>query len=94
MKQTMKKNFFAAIAIAFTLGSNAQTFTEWHDLEVNEINRYPAHTEVMSTTSKQLSLEGQWKFHWVRNADERPQDFFSMIQSYMFDQNFHIFEFL
>lgn len=78
MKQTMKKNFFAAIAIAFTLGSNAQTFTEWHDLEVNEINRYPAHTEVMSTTSKQLSLEGQWKFHWVRNADERPQDFFSM----------------
>lgn len=66
----------AAMAVAATAG--AQTFTEWHDLEVNELNRYPAHTAVMSLTSKQLSLEGEWKFKWVANADERPTDFFGL----------------
>ncbi|MDO4931767.1 MAG: glycoside hydrolase family 2 TIM barrel-domain containing protein [Prevotellaceae bacterium] len=68
----------AALALTVSVAANAQTFTEWHDLEVNEVNRYQAHTDVMSATSKQLSLEGQWKFKWVANADERPTDFFSM----------------
>lgn len=67
-----------ALTLAAASAVNAQTFTEWHDLEVNEVNRYPAHTAVMSNTSKQLSLEGQWKFKWVENADERPTDFFSL----------------
>ncbi len=59
-------------------GASAQTFTEWHDLEVNEVNRYPVHTDVMPSTSQQLSLNGTWKFKWVENADERPTDFFSL----------------
>lgn len=67
-----------AVAMAVALSANGQTFTEWHNLEVNEVNRYPAHTEVMSNTAKTLSLEGQWKFNWVANADERPVDFFTM----------------
>lgn len=65
----------AMLAMA-SLPVAAQTFTEWHDLDVNEVNRYPIHTEVMSSTSKTMSLDGTWKFHWVRNADERPTDFF------------------
>lgn len=66
------------MALALTTAAGAQSFTEWHDLEVNEINRYPAHTDVMSTTSKRQTLEGLWKFKWVENADERPTDFFSL----------------
>ncbi len=55
-----------------------QTFTEWHDLNVNEVNRYPVHTDVMPTTSQKVSLEGTWKFCGVMNADERPTDFFKV----------------
>ena len=68
----------------------APTFTEWHDLQVNAINRFPLHSHFfayenrdaalkgdMRGSSNYLSLCGAWKFRWVRNADERPTDFFS-----------------
>ena len=67
------------------------TFTEWHDLEVNDVNRYRLHsdffafapdddTTVVSESNRfksknYLSLDGQWKFHWVKDADERPDGF-------------------
>lgn len=76
-QRTSAKVMTAAMMLA-AAAANAQTFTEWHDLEVNEINRYPAHTAVMSNTSKKVSLEGDWKFKWVANADERPDNFFSL----------------
>ncbi len=52
------------------------------DLQVNEINRLPAHTSftaydiVPTQSSRYLSLDGVWKFHWVANLDERPIDFY------------------
>ncbi len=69
------------------------TFSEWHDLTVNDINRLPLHTdffafrpgeiqpsdtpyEAKTRSANFLSLDGQWKFHWVANADERPTDFY------------------
>ena len=80
IKVSMMTRRITAAMMAMTLSavSTAQTFTEWHDLEVNEVNRYPVHTEVMPTTSKTLSLEGLWKFKWVENADERPTDFYTL----------------
>ena len=69
---------------------NQPTFTEWHDMQVNEINRFPTHTSFfayenipaaqegnMKASGNYLSLEGQWKFKWVENADQRPTDFFA-----------------
>ena len=69
------------------------TYTEWHDLQVNEINRLPLHTQFFSFNADEiggngysafdktrsrnfLSLDGQWKFKWVENADQRPADFY------------------
>lgn len=69
------------------------TFTEWHDLSVNDINRLPLHTDFFpfrpgEVTEKTigyrdkansrnfLSLDGEWKFNWVADADQRPADFF------------------
>lgn len=65
------------------------TWTEWHDLQVNEVNRYLLHTNFFAYESEQsalagdmtksanyLSLEGAWKFNWVANADQRPTDFY------------------
>ena len=68
------------------------TYTEWHDLQVNAINRFPLHTHFFTFASGEialngakaditksanfLSLDGTWKFNWVENADQRPTDFF------------------
>ena len=65
------------------------TWTEWHDMEVNNVNRLPVHTTFfayedealalqgdMTKSKRFLSLHGDWKFKWVENADQRPTDFF------------------
>ena len=54
----------AAMSLAF-LPVMGQTFTEWHDLKVNEVNRYPVHTDVLPSTSEKVSLDGVWKFKGV-----------------------------
>ncbi len=63
----------------------------WHDLSINEINRFPMHTDFfvfdhanealendMTKSHNFLSLHGDWKFNWVENADQRPTDCFSV----------------
>lgn len=65
------------------------TWTEWHDLQVNAVNRYALHTNFFAYENEQaaaagdisksanyLSLKGAWKFNWVPNADQRPTDFY------------------
>lgn len=65
------------------------TFEEWHDLQVNELNRFKMHTTYfayentekalandMKKSSNFLSLHGDWKFNWVENADQRPTNFY------------------
>ena len=69
---------------------NVPTFTEWHDMQVNDINRFPVHTSFfaygnpqealtaeMKTSDNFLSLHGQWNFLGVENADQRPTNFFA-----------------
>ncbi len=63
----------------------------WHDLSINEINRFPMHTDFFVYKSKDkalqgdmtksrnfLSLHGDWKFNWVENVDQRPTDCFGV----------------
>ena len=63
----------------------------WHDLSINEINRFPMHTDFFVYKSKDkalqgdmtksrnfLSLHGDWKFNWVENADQRHTDCFAV----------------
>ncbi|MBQ5874830.1 MAG: beta-galactosidase, partial [Alistipes sp.] len=88
----MKRIFLFVLAVASTVGLNAQTFTEWHDAGVNEVNRVPmrASFKIFDNAEKaagkycdadysyRLSLNGTWKFNWVENADQRPTDFFAV----------------
>ncbi len=66
------------------------TFTEWHDLQVNKVNKVQAHAAYFAYESEKaaldgkyrtsdnfLSIEGKWKFNWVNDADMRPTDFFT-----------------
>lgn len=69
--------FFLLSALTATaVGAEAQSFTEWHDQQVNEVNRYPVHTSFVRHDSQRMSLDGKWKFNWVADADKRPTDFF------------------
>lgn len=95
MKQ--KRLLFLSLLTAATMATAqtgrpaaAPTWTEWHDLEINEVNRLPLHTEFfafngteqnLSVDDKKqsknfLSLDGLWKFKWVEHADQRPTDFY------------------
>lgn len=62
---------------------------EWLDPNINQVNRIDAHADFYpynthaeaakrdpKTASNYLSLCGTWDFNWVRNANERPTDFY------------------
>lgn len=87
-----KKTILACLAYSACVTvalAQQPTYTEWHDMEVNEVNRFKLHTNFFAYNSVEeaqkgnmyqstnyLSLEGKWKFNWVENADQRPTDFF------------------
>ncbi|MBO5902949.1 MAG: DUF4981 domain-containing protein [Tidjanibacter sp.] len=87
----MKFHLTLLVAMLGALSAKAQTFTEWQDPSVNQINRAPMHTTFKlfdSVASAQgsyddsnyawrLSLNGTWQFHWVESADQRPTDFYT-----------------
>lgn len=65
------------------------TDTEWHDLQVNEVNRLKLHTNYFAYESAEkalagdrkasanyLSLNGTWKFHFAEAPNKRPSGFF------------------
>lgn len=83
----MKKILLCWLAAATALTAGAQS-NEWQDAGVNAVNRMPMHgswfayesPEAAQAGDKTLSerfvtLNGNWKFNWVRNADQRPTDF-------------------
>ena len=92
----MKKIAFIAAMAALALTTNAAipakpTFTEWHNLQVNQVNRLKMHTSFFAYESAEkalkgdmkasdnfFSLHGQWKFNWVEHADQRPTDFYTL----------------
>lgn len=84
----IKKTLFLLLAI-LPFAIHAQTFGEWHDMSVNEVNRFPLHTNFFTfspsdnwteadktKSDNYLSLNGTWQFTWVANADERPNYFY------------------
>ena len=85
----LMKSWLPVLLLGCAVPTMAQTFQEWQDPGVNEVNREPMHTAyfaypdeaaalegVKENQKNYLSLNGVWKFHWVKDADERPADFF------------------
>lgn len=69
----LRKMFLLLAACGFgAAGVSAQSGREWQDPAVNEINRLPMHSPLGA--GERLSLDGIWRFHWTRNASERPAD--------------------
>ena len=68
---------------------NLPSGSEWHDMQVNSLNRLPDHASFFAfnnfamaldgdkeRSADYLSLAGMWKFNWVADADQRPLDFY------------------
>lgn len=78
----MKKSLLALVVLV-PLSAIAQSFMEWQSPEINAVNRLPMHSSFdikkvsdASGMSNKISLDGQWKFYGVANANERPTDFY------------------
>ena len=85
----MKKNLLLILLLAVAMQMNAQKVPLWQNPQVNQENREPrranffafedemkAVKNVKAKSSRYLSMEGIWKFHFARNHNERPQDFY------------------
>ncbi|MBQ5662845.1 MAG: DUF4981 domain-containing protein [Bacteroidaceae bacterium] len=84
----MNKRIISLLLSAMALSAGAQTFNEWKDPGVNEVNRAPMHSHYFAyetaeaatvgekeNSSNYMTLNGDWKFLWVENSDARPTDF-------------------
>lgn len=84
----MKKHLLTCLLGFMALSMEAQSFQEWKDPRINEVNRAPMHANyfayesadaakkgVKENSANFMSLNGSWKFFWVKDADARPTDF-------------------
>ncbi len=85
---TRKLISLSALMLAAGLSANAAG-DEWTDPRVNEVNRAPMHASYFAFATEEeaaegikehssnfMTLNGIWKFDWVRDADMRPTDFY------------------
>ena len=74
------KQIVILLASVLSLQAKAQVH-DWENQAVLGINKLPYHA-TLQLPSKQkecqeiISLDGQWLFHWSRNPEERPADFY------------------
>ena len=84
----MKKQLMTGLFTVLALTAGAQTFQEWRNPQINAVNRAPMHTNyfafenadaakkaIKEQSANYMTLNGTWKFNWVKDADSRPTDF-------------------
>ena len=75
------KKVFLILASVLVVTVQAQSTHDWENPAVLGINKLPYHA-TLQLPSKQkecqeiVSLDGEWRFHWSRNPEERPADFY------------------
>lgn len=73
----------ATLSLLFLAGLTclAQGHHDWEDPQVIGLNKLPYHSSLQLTSkesecSEIHSLDGQWAFHWSKDPDSRPADFY------------------
>ena len=87
----MLKHFFLALALLTTAQGFAATEPEWKNPAVNQINREArradffafenaglAKTNDKTKSGRYLSMEGKWRFNFVKDHNLAPANFFSL----------------
>lgn len=89
MKNVFKKTCFLLIMFGVLTPLTAHELPEWQNQYAIGLNKLKPHTYVWPYTDKEAvvkrdhesspyykSLNGKWKFNWVKNPDNRPKDFY------------------
>lgn len=84
------KKLLLCLGLCLSMTTFAQK-KEWLDPELNAINRAPARADYFAYPSREmaeqgvreessnfLSLNGMWKFNWVKDQTERPVNFYRL----------------
>jgi len=87
----MIKQLFLSLACMATLTVHAQKTPVWLDPQVNQVNREARHAHFFAYENEDLarqgdktksgrflSMEGLWKFHFVKDHQDAPAGFFSL----------------
>jgi beta-galactosidase len=74
------KRVFILLASLLAITAQAQTH-DWENPAVLGINKLPYHATLQLPSKEKeckeiISLDGQWLFHWSRNPEERPVEFY------------------
>ena len=69
------------LTVVGVLPMRAQVICDWENPAVLSINKLPYHATLQLPSKEKdcpeiFSLDGQWFFHWSRNPEERPKDFY------------------
>ena len=85
----MIKRKISVLAIALLAGLSTVAQPEWKNPQVNQENREPRRAAYFAfedadkakksdkqSSSRYLSMEGMWRFNFVKNHQEAPKDFF------------------
>ena len=82
---------FLALSLTNYVPATAQNETRWHNVDVNQQNREPRRASFFAyedlgkaqgfdkkQSSNYLSMEGTWKFNFVKDHNKRPLNFFKV----------------
>ena len=77
----MMKRSLIILALLLVFTVHAQTTPDWENPAVLGINKLPYHATLQlpskwKACKEIMSLDGEWLFHWSRNPEERPADFY------------------
>ena len=82
-------SLLATICVTSNVTMKAQNETRWHNVDINQQNREPRRASFFAfedlnkaqgfdkkQSSNYLSMEGTWKFNFVKDHNKRPMNFF------------------
>ena len=82
-------SLLAALSLTSPVTATAQNETRWHNVDVNQQNREPRRAAFFAfedlskaqgfdkkLSVNYLSMEGTWKFNFVKDHNKRPLNFF------------------
>ena len=74
------KRIIVLLVSVLSIEAQAQV-RDWENPSVLGINKLPYHATLQLPSREKeckeiVSLDGQWLFHWSRNPEERPADFY------------------
>ena len=84
------RKYFLLVACIASLAAQAQKLPVWQDPNVNQVNRVDRHAHFFAFESAEkakgdkaqsdryLSMEGMWKFCFVKNHQDAPKDFYTL----------------